>query len=178
LEKALNTKHVSLRTQYSLRQALPVATFGIPLLVLEQLLSRAISPDQVEIGPSFLAPFAVSAMPLLGLCTMWLAYDRFDEEFELPLCRYYISWPRAAFMLVTVAVLASLVGSGGMPTNEYQWAQLGIVAAGTLFGLLLFKWIYFDWLDRIAGSHQPPPSSPGSMAGARLPISPTLTGRL
>lgn len=168
---------MTFRAQYSLRQALPVAIFGLPPLVLEQLLSRTISPDQIEVGPSLLAPFAIYAMPLLGLCTMWLAYDRFHEEFELPLCRYHISWPSISFTLMSVAVMASLVGSGGIPANEYQWAQLGIVAAGTLLGLLPFKWIYFDWLDRIAGSQQRPPAAPGSLAGTLLPITPTLTGR-
>ncbi len=169
------------RIEYSLRQALPIALFGLPMLGLERLLSLAVW-DEVEIvGWSGLGFFSLVALPMLALCTFGLCMVRFYFEFDLPLKRTYVSWWRISGCLLALSFGLLVVGSG-WPANIYHWARIGIVVAGLSLGLFLFKWIYFDWLNRIGSDPTPPkdPPPPDSGVGVlrRPPVSPVTGSRM
>ncbi len=162
---------MSMRIQYSLRQGLAIALFGLPIWVLERLLAQVILNDIHAYGSFGLQWLSLVGLPLLGVATFALAFDRFDREFDLPFVRTHICWTVVSF-LVALASIAFLIASSGVPQNIFHWARIGIFVAGLQFGIYLVKWIYFDWLNRIADNKQPPEDE--SRVGARLPNSPVV----
>lgn len=165
---------MSLRIQYSLRQALAVILFGLPLPILDQLLARTISPDLLEFIPSLSAWIAVPGLLLLGAVTFLRAYERFEDEFQPPFesTTFRVNW--LGQLIIFTAIFAISFGPTGLPTNEFQWARSGIIAGGLYIGWQIAKWVFFDWIERARVNPTFPPDPPDAGVTAN-PLLPTGT---
>lgn len=160
---------MTLRVEYSFRQALPIALFGLPMLALERFLSLAISDKMEIVGWSGLWLYSLIGLPILAFLTFAMCLERFSTEFDLPSRQTNISWFQIFAGFIAVAFALSVVSSA-WPLNVYHWARIGIVCCGLALGLFPFKWIYFDWLNRIFTDRNPPEG--GSLVRIRRPVSP------
>ena len=138
---------MTLRVEYSLRQALPIALSGLPLLSLEHLLSIAILDDLVFADKGGLWLYSLICLPVLAVLTFALCFQRFSTEYKPPLGQTHVA-SFQIFARLFVVTFALVVLASGWPLNVYHWARIGIVCSGLTLGMFPFKWIYFDWLTR------------------------------